>query len=410
MYTFLRKRVYLIAIIMLILIIMGVLLKIHQIYFTEKRISIELKIISIPRIEDNKIFKFDSKIYKVSDCCSFVENLCYDGLNEIIYLFKKDGGDQGFFNLCHYSANQKVMYKFVNNLENITIKNDPLYLIMPSALTRSAWHIILDNADDMFWMFQLRKSVRREIIFIGEIGSREIWKDAYGLLFYAGMAVNYTEIRHTSDMDDGISCYKNAYIGWVRRGVPKNNAPKDELKGFAEAILDNFNLTRREKRNKKLKVMFQQRQHCRNIVNIKDLKNIAKKKGLNTQIAVLEHYPSKEQMMMHYNADILVAPHGSANVYMMFMPKNSIEIEIMPYNFRNTDYKSWCRWTDIQYNVLHTNDPKNIVVCRHPEYTLEQKRKINDYLDQRDQNITVDESEFNTILDKAINLLPYKIY
>ena len=58
----------------------------------------------------------------------------------------------------------------------------------------------------------------------------------------------------------------------------------------------------------------------------------------NTYVVAFEDMSFSEQASIMRDADIFVAPHGNANVNIIFMRECSIVIELFPFKFRTNMY------------------------------------------------------------------------
>ena len=60
----------------------------------------------------------------------------------------------------------------------------------------------------------------------------------------------------------------------------------------------------------------------------------------------------KEQMTLFYNADIVVAPHGSALSNLLFCRKGSTVIEILPYRYAEASNYTYAVYSELRYGYI----------------------------------------------------------
>eukprot|EP00938_MAST-03A_sp_MAST-3A-sp1_P004259 g4259.t1 len=79
----------------------------------------------------------------------------------------------------------------------------------------------------------------------------------------------------------------------------------------------------------------------------------------NTYVVAFEDMSLSEQASIMRDADIFIAPHGNANVNIIFMRECSIVIELFPYKFRTNMYETLAKSRGVVYRSWESTIPRS---------------------------------------------------
>lgn len=97
--------------------------------------------------------------------------------------------------------------------------------------------------------------------------------------------------------------------------------------------------------------------HNRCLTNHGDLVKLLKQSGFPVREAAMETLSFKDQINLMHNTFLLIAPHGSGTVNMIFMPRGSAVLELYPKGFYNNVYRDMSPIFDLAYFDLESGSP-----------------------------------------------------
>jgi hypothetical protein len=104
----------------------------------------------------------------------------------------------------------------------------------------------------------------------------------------------------------------------------------DYVPGFTDYILKGLKIDQSVKPNQ---ITVAHRPHMRKVLNRSELLNELGTTGMPTQEVTLEKLKLKEQLNLMRKTKVFVAMHGAALTHALFLPEESIVIEILPYGY-----------------------------------------------------------------------------
>jgi hypothetical protein len=268
------------------------------------------------------------------------------------------------------------------------------------SLSGSLWHVVLDMLADLWqWLhhiFPLSARCPRFQVFLTneELGAKNEhkcifggcgpWADAHGLSFYRALTgtnvsesvLSIADIT-TSSSPKQLTCYRSIIAGYPLGPYPFNKRTA-LLRGFGECMLANG---RRSVRRHHPRVLIVNRAMCgRKLANSGQLRRWLVSQGYSASVLLFELLPRDAQLEAARDADVLVAPHGSALGWMTVMPRGGVVIEASVMTAR-TDYEKWSEWVGVSHVPWVQTNLSQLISCRTGNPIAGEpgwKRELND--------------------------------
>ncbi|KAK7821348.1 hypothetical protein CFP56_037812 [Quercus suber] len=229
------------------------------------------------------------------------------------------------------------------------------------------------------------------------------------------------------DREEEVHCFPSAVVG-LKRDVKaqlsidpsKNSYSMSDFKEFLRSCysLKNANAIKlRDGQRKKPQLLIISRKRTRSFTNIGEITKMASRLGYKVIVAEPTMNVSKFAELVN-SCDVLMGVHGAGLANVVFLPKNAILIQVVPFGgfewLAKTYYGEPTKDMNVKYleykistkeSTLVQQYPPDHVVFKDP-YSIQKQGWIafkSVYLDK--QNVKLDVNRFRTTLLKALELL-----
>lgn len=228
------------------------------------------------------------------------------------------------------------------------------------------------------------------------------------------------------DREEEVHCFPSVVVG-LKRDVKelsidpsKNSYSMSDFKEFLRSCysLKNANAIKlRDGQRKKPQLLIISRKRTRSFTNIGEITKMASRLGYKVTVAEPTMNVAKFAELVN-SCDVLMGVHGAGLANVVFLPKNAILIQVVPFGgfewLARTYYGEPTKDMNVKYleykistkeSTLVQQYPPDHVVFKDP-YSIQKQGWIafkSVYLDK--QNVKLDVNRFRTTLVKALELL-----
>lgn len=299
-------------------------------------------------------------------------------------LFGKDD-NTFYFSFWKKTAEQYFVCKYGSSLKSIYLNDESSYLLIHSAWFNYSFWI---NSFIIRLISYLKQNIKEDVYLI--------YPEEWNSIAYVKDSLDFFPIKKKLIPKDHHLFVKNLIMPETRPWTSafyKNNI-RDVYDWFK--FLDSTNSS------KKRLYLTRKKRNVRCVQNEDELIPILEKFGF--QIVSFEDVSFIDQIRLMYQTEIFISIHGAGFSNIMFMPKHTVVMELINFEYATIEYKFpfWklSNALDIHYfyQFGHVLDNENTQLIKGNNYQINQNYLVN-------QNIFIDLKLFEENICKMIDII-----
>jgi len=316
------------------------------------------------------------------------------------------------------------------------IKQTGFYMHAPSHLY---FHWVMDDMLGLFWMMkewtwkgsEINTKMKHHVILSSAYTQ---WSEMLEIFFSKHPVLTLEDFvqKHTSCSVDSKKkpciCFSKLVIGPAAHhagGPGSFQITAQFIDEFSHFLMSRVNISSIGKPSYSALITIITRKGTRQIINDQDLERELCEhycpKGWDVVLVDMERLSHAEQMSLIQRTTVLIAMHGSGMTNIIFLPKDSIVIELFPYGFSRPTYEflakkigvHYLKWangyrrnTDFHPEILDSfslNEQERQRIINAPHFQYDMPWAGNMYWITQDTRIDI--AEFLQVVERAINII-----